>query len=94
MVELLQDARLKDYLEYVAKPLYNGKLRLFGPYSSGLRWEQLQQLYPGKTIIQLLVFSDATEFFKGLSAHPLFGKCLLQSMTLDLCVLPCVIVCA
>ncbi len=80
IVELLQDARLKDFLEYVAKPLHNGKHRLFGPFSSGLRWEQLQQQFPGKSIILLLVYSDATEFFKGLSAHPIFGTLLPPSL--------------
>lgn len=74
VIELLQDPRMKDEITYQAKQIFQGNKRVFGPLSSGKFWEELEVKFPDKTIILLIIYSDATEFYKGVSAHPVFGK--------------------
>jgi hypothetical protein len=52
---------------------YRGK-RVFGPWSSGLHMQRLEKKHPGKTVINVQLYSDETEFYKGESAHPVFGN--------------------
>ncbi len=65
---------MKEGIDYHAKAWFNGNTRLFGGSKTGLFWEEMQAKYPDKTIILVLCYSDATQFFKGTSAWPIFGK--------------------
>ena len=78
-VELLQDPRFEGHIDYHSKALFNfdsstgTKQRVWGPFSSGLFWEWAEQVHPNKTVIPFIVYSDATEFYTGVSAHPVLG---------------------
>lgn len=74
VVDILQDPVLRDYMDYHAAPLFADNKRIFGPFSSNLRWEELQEKYPDRTVICLIMYSDETEFYKGVTAHPFFGN--------------------
>ena len=69
-IELLQDPRFKNCIDYNAKPLFSGDQRVFGPLSSGLFWELQEHLHPNKTVIPVCIYSDATEFYTSVTAHP------------------------
>ncbi len=73
VVDLLQDPRLAGHMTWHAKPLFCGGNRLLGPWSSGASMQLLDKLHPGKTVINLICYSDEVEFFKGVSAHPIMG---------------------
>ena len=75
IADILQDPLLKDHIDWHPKPLFgkDGK-RVFGPFSSGMFWEEKQFQYKGKTVIVFIVYSDATDFYSGVSAHPVFSK--------------------
>lgn len=72
--DLLQDSSLKDFVDYECKPLFKDGERMLGPASSGLLWEAFEFELPDKTIILMVFYSDATQFYKKTSAHPVFGK--------------------
>ena len=73
-IELLQNPKLQDFMDYECQPLYlNGK-RTFGPFRSGLFWEMQEAAHPDKTVANMIFYSDETEFFKGISAHPVFSE--------------------
>jgi hypothetical protein len=74
VVDLLQDPRLSQHIDWHAKPLFSGGKRLLGPYSSGVNMQLLEKLHPGKTVINLICYSDECEFFKGVTAHPIMGE--------------------
>jgi hypothetical protein len=74
VVDLLQDPRTIENINWRAKPLFSGNKRLLGPYSSGVNMEMLEKLHPGKTVINLICYSDEVEFYKGVTAHPIMGK--------------------
>ncbi len=74
VLDLLLDASLKDFMHYEAEPLYCGSERVFGPFSSGLLWQKYEMDFPDKTVINVFLYSDETEFYKGTSAHPIFRK--------------------
>ncbi len=79
MVEdILHDPQLKDAIDYHAKPLFQDGSRVFGPLSSGVFWETMEVLFPDKTIILGIPYSDLTMFRKGASAWPVFCKNLLD----------------
>jgi hypothetical protein len=81
-VELLQDPRTQGKINWEAKPLFYRGKRVFGPWSSGLHMQLLQKKHPGKTVINVQLYSDETEFYKGESAHPVFGNmynCYVQA---------------
>jgi hypothetical protein len=48
--------------------------RVLGPYSSGLHMQLLEHQHPGKTVVHVIAYSDETEFYKGETAHPIFGE--------------------
>lgn len=78
--DLLHDPKLKDCIDYEPKPLFNTSgSRVFGPASSGVFWEVKQIEFPDKAIILAVFYSDGTEFYKGVCAHPVFGM-FLHSM--------------
>ncbi len=72
-MDVLLDPTFKDCIDYEAKPIFREGQRVFGPLRSGTLWEDLEHLYPKKTIIPVAVYSDSTEFMKGSGAHPMFG---------------------
>ncbi len=74
VVDLLQDERFKDAMDYAAHPLYKDGKRVFGPFRSGLFWQQAELAHPDKSVICVMCYSDATEFYKSVSAHPVFSK--------------------
>ena len=75
-LEMLQDPKAKDHIDFHPKPLFNersGK-RIFGPFSSGLWWQIVQVTHGGKSTLACLIFySDATRFYKSIGAHPIFS---------------------
>ena len=75
--DLLHDPNLKDCIDYNPKPLFTASgSRVFGPASSGAFWEAKQNEHPDKAIILVVCYSDGTEFYKGVTAHPVFGQFL------------------
>lgn len=75
VIDLLQDERLKDCIDYEAKPIFMKGTRVFGPFRSGTFWQQTELQFKGRTVICIMVYSDATELYKGVSAHPVFSMC-------------------
>jgi hypothetical protein len=78
VVEILQDPRTTGKINWSAKPLFTGGKRVVGPFSSGLHMQMQELKHPGKTVIHVIAYSDETEFFKGESAHPVFGNVAVQ----------------
>jgi hypothetical protein len=68
--------------------LFLGGQRVFGPFSSGLHMQMQELKHPGKTVIHVLAYSDETEFYKGESAHPVFGNDAVHSQLLVACNCP------
>lgn len=95
VISLLQDPRFLGHIDYHFKPIFQGGKRVWGPYNSALQWQELETLYPDKTIIPVVCYSDATEFYKGASAHPTLGMliCILYMFCIYrtcMCCLLCV----
>ena len=75
IADILQDPLLKGHIDWEPKPLFDKEgNRIFGPFSSGMFWEEKHIQYKGKTVIVFIVYSDATDFYAGVSAHPVFSK--------------------
>ena len=74
VIDLVQDPLLKDHIDWEAKPIYKHGQRVFGPFRSGMWMEAMEIKFGDRTVIALIGYSDATEFYKGVSAHPIFGK--------------------
>ena len=79
-LELLQDPHLKDHIDFSPKPtvvsLDGRQQRVFGTFSGGLFYQAMQASdQNGNTIANLVVYSDATSFFKTSNgtAHPVLG---------------------
>jgi hypothetical protein len=89
VIDLVQDNGLGSVKDWRARPMFFNGRRVLGPFSSAMWWQLQEYEHPGKTVVGVIVYSDATEFFKGESAHPIFSKCcsLYQCMCSRLCVL-------
>lgn len=76
ITDLLLDSSLKDFMDFTAKPIFRKGSRFFGPFRSGMVWERLEIIHKDKTVICAIAYSDSTEFYKGVSAWPIFCKIL------------------
>ena len=76
LTEFVQDPYLQNAMEYDSCPLYDmeAETRVFGPFSSGLHWEEQEIIHGGKKVLCVIAYSDATEFYRNCSAHPVFSK--------------------
>jgi len=96
VLELLQDPSAKDHIDFHPRPLYESTgtstKRLFGPFSSGLWWQNVQIKRGNKVTIACLIFySDGTQFYKNGGAYPILGNFFRFSVLSSHCSLFCMI---
>ena len=93
VLDLLMDTKLKDAMEYHAKPLYIDGRRVFGPFTSSTLWEAQEHMHPDQTVVHCWLYHDETEFQKHSTALPFMGKkivyCMLSVYVLNVCVVFC-----
>jgi hypothetical protein len=74
------DAKLKDAMEYHAKPLYIDGRRVFGPFTSSTLWEAQEHMHPDHTVVHCWLYHDETEFQLHSTALPIMGKNVVYCM--------------
>ena len=78
IIELLQDPKLKEHIDFCPKPFIDAKgERILGTFTGGYFYQASQANCDNSTVIVIVVYSDATSFFKSGntgSAHPVISK--------------------